>query len=296
VALKILNADLVTNKKARERLETEARLLARLQHPNVLAIYDLLDVHNSLALVLEHMPGGTLADRLREQRPSVEQVVTWMTSLLAGMEAVHEAKLVHRDIKPQNVLLTAKGIPKLADLGIARDTQSRGMTKTGARMGTAEYMSPEQIRGVVVDASSDIYACGIVLYELLTGSVPFAGDSEWKVMSGHMNGALDLSQLAGCPTHLVKAIERAMQKQPEARWGSAAEFSRALLVAGPAAAMGRKIQVAKRVSEAKVYDVEAPGDLGRKCVAHLDDRWCMIPTSKSSCNFGCSSHMDPQDS
>ncbi len=170
-----------------------------------------------MVLALEYLPGGTLADRIGHGL-AVTEVVRLGRGLLAGLGAIHKAGLVHRDIKPANVFLTADDEPKIADLGIAHDSVGRSMTRTGARMGTPEYMSPEQIRGEKIDACTDIYACGILFYEVLTGEVPFQGNSEYGVQKKHMEQAVDRARLAGkAPPGLVAMVEKALAKLPEHR-------------------------------------------------------------------------------
>lgn len=228
VALKMLHAELVAHPTARNRMEKEARALASIDHPNVIQIRNLFDHGGLLVLELELVTGGTLAERLAERRLDLQPALRIVGSLLGALAAIHEAGVVHRDIKPSNVLMNARGVPKLTDFGVAHEMGGRGITKTGTRLGTPEYMSPEQVKGQVVDHRADIYAMGILIYEMLAGAVPFDGDSEFDVLSAHVNTPPDLSKLSAAPTRVVDAVRRALEKAPDARWATVVEFDQAL--------------------------------------------------------------------
>jgi serine/threonine protein kinase len=206
----------------------EARALARVTHPNVVQITDVFDEGSSLVLVLELVRGGALDQKMVGKAWEVSRAVDVMKSVLLGLHAIHEAGLVHRDIKPANILMDVDGVtPKVTDLGIAHDGQDTSMTLVGARLGTPEYMSPEQFKGGSVDQRSDIYSCGIVLYELLVGHVPFKGGSEYDVAKGHVELEPDWNAIEA-PPHVMHALRTAMSKKPEDRWGSCAEFGSCL--------------------------------------------------------------------
>jgi hypothetical protein len=161
-----------------------------------------------------------------------------MAQVLAGLHAIHQAGLVHRDLKPANVLMTADELPKIADLGVARDAQATQKTRLGTVLGTPEYMSPEQIQGSPTDARSDIYSAGIVLYELLVGRPPFTGSSEFELLTAHVKQAPDLNALQGRASSTVRAVvAKALAKDPAHRWADAsamqASLERAALPSGP---------------------------------------------------------------
>ena len=238
-ALKALHTDLLSHPTARSRMEGEARALGAIQHPNVVEIRNIFELDGVLVIELELVLGGTLAHLISAGRRSATETVQLVVAILAGLDAIHRAGLVHRDLKPANVLLTETGVPKIADLGVAHELGVKGRTKTGTRLGTPEYMSPEQVKGLPVSVRADVYALGIVIYEMLTGSVPFQGDSEYDVMEAHVHHAPDLEALRRVvPEALVAVVAKALEKSPEARWGSAAEFADALsesLRAGPVA-------------------------------------------------------------
>jgi len=230
VALKMLHPELVSHATARGRMEREARALAVIEHPNVIQIRNLFDDCGVLVLELELVTGGSLSERLARGRMPLDEVIATATALASALTAIHEARLVHRDVKPANVLFSAKGVPKLADLGVAHELGVRGRTKTGTRLGTPEYMSPEQVKGQTVDERSDIYALGVVVYEMVAGRVPFEGNSEFDVLAGHVNTPPDMSKLGAVPARLRDAVARALEKSPDARWRTAAEFGAALTI------------------------------------------------------------------
>lgn len=229
VALKVLHPELVSHSAARSRMEDEAVALASIRHPNVVEIHDIFDWEGMLVLDLDLVRGGTLAGKMLEGRLAPNAAVRLMLSVLAGLEAIHEAKLIHRDLKPSNILLDEKGEPKIADLGVAHDLEGRGRTKTGTRIGTPEYMSPEQVRGQKVGFPTDVYACGIILYELLAGRTPFEADSEFDVMKGHVETAPDIGAVGEeVPEWVRRALGKALAKDPGDRWETAGEFRDAL--------------------------------------------------------------------
>jgi serine/threonine-protein kinase len=235
VALKVLATELLRHPTARVRMEGEATALARVDHPNVIKIHRVLEHKGSLVLVLELLSGGTLADRIGRGPLAGHEILATMQGILAGLDAIHAAGIVHRDVKPSNVLLTEQGTPKLADLGVAHDATGHSFTRTGSRLGTPAYMSPEQVRGAKVDSRSDIYACGVLLFELLAGRVPFHADNEFDVLEAHVHAAPDFRWVpAVTPHYIVAALSRALAKAPERRWQSAREFAAAL--AHPASA------------------------------------------------------------
>jgi hypothetical protein len=230
VALKLLNRELMGHATARTRMEREANALARLNHPNVVDIYDVFEHEGTLALVIEYVQGGALTDRLGQGVMPWREAVRFIDGILSGLEGLHEAGLVHRDLKPDNVLIDPRGdTPKITDLGVAHDAAGRGMTRQGTRLGTPEYMSPEQVQGVEIDGRSDLYAAGIVLYEMLTGQVPFTGESEWGIWDAQVRQAPDLSRIPSeVPEAITTALKTALAKDPQERFESAKAMRQAL--------------------------------------------------------------------
>lgn len=241
VAIKVLLQRYLNDPTFVERFRREAKAAAGLNHANVVSIYDWGEVDGTYYIVMEYVEGETLKDLIRRrQRLSGNEAVAVMLQLLGGLEYAHRAGIVHRDIKPQNVMLDREGRVKVMDFGIARAGDS-GMTEAGSILGTAQYLAPEQAKGQRVDARSDLYSAGIVLYEMLTGTVPFKGDSAVTVALKHVNEipAEPAQVIPGLPYTLNQIVLKAVAKDPDDRYQSAAEFARDLRSAqagGPVAA------------------------------------------------------------
>lgn len=259
VALKILSPELIHHTTARTRMAREAQALGRIRHDNVVRINNVFTMGESLVLDLELLTGGTLAGRIASGPISGPEAFALMQSILRGLTAIHEAGVVHRDMKPANILLTADGQPKIADLGIAHELDGVRITKVGTRLGTPQYMSPEQIRGYPVGIATDIYACGVIFYELLTGSPPFDCDSEFDVQEAHVKTPPDLQKLTGrAPRHVIDALRRALAKAPEDRWRTAEELARALAHHAPAVVDALHPEPPKREQESVRRDPDPP--------------------------------------
>ena len=211
------------------RFQREAQAAGRLTHPNIVAVYDYGETSDLAYIVMEFVDGPSLKGLLDQQErfalPALRRV---MDGLLAGLQFSHERGVVHRDIKPANIMLTTDGQAKIADFGIAR-VETSSMTQAGTMLGTPAYMSPEQFMGQVVDARSDVYSAGVVLYQLLTGERPFDGGLT-AIMHKVLNTEPPLpSQLAvTSPPALDAVVTRAMAKRPEDRFPSASAFAAAL--------------------------------------------------------------------
>ena len=189
VAIKLVSEAFAAEVDARRRLVREARFAARLSHPNVVRIYDVSDVDERPYLVLEHVDGPTLAEELsRRGRYPPEEVARIGQQVCAGLAHAHAAGLVHRDVKPRNLLRAPDGTVKIADFGIARADDSTQITLAGTVLGTAAYLAPEQARGEPVTPAADVYALGVVLYELLTGKPPHDADSLPELVSRQARG------------------------------------------------------------------------------------------------------------
>lgn len=229
VAVKLLHSDLVAHPTARRRMTQEAEALARVEHANVIRVLDVFDEGPQLALVLELVTGGDLSQRVvRGGDPEVE-VVPLMVGVLSGLQAIHDAGLIHRDIKPGNILLSNTGVPKITDLGVARDSRARERTQLGAALGTLDYMSPEQVQSLTVDVRSDVYSAGMVLYELLTGHRPYNATTDFDIANAHVHVAPNLRALEGkASPELIAVVAKSLAKAPSDRYASAADMARAL--------------------------------------------------------------------
>jgi serine/threonine protein kinase len=236
VAVKVLSDGLGHDAKFVERFRREARAAAGLSHPNVAGVYDYGEDGDTPFIVMELIDGETLAQRLHRREPlPPEEAARIAAGVAAALQAAHDAGVVHRDVKPGNVMLTPQGEVKVMDFGIAAATWAAPITATGTTMGTASYISPEQASGGRATPASDVYALGCVLYEMLTGRPPFTGDSPVSVASAHVRETpVPVRELAPhVPEALAAACERALAKDPASRPPSAAAFS-AMLSGGPA--------------------------------------------------------------
>jgi serine/threonine-protein kinase len=228
VAVKLLAEDVAGDEALRKRFLREARLAARLSHPNVVSVYDAGEAEDGRPFfVMEHVPGTTLAE-LGQIAP--ERAVELAIQACHGLGHAHAAGLVHRDVKPQNLLLREDGTVKVADFGIARAAETTALTQVGTVLGTAAYLSPEQALGEEVTAAADVYALGAVLYELLTGRPPYESDSLADLAAKQSSGQIvPVSELAqGVPRRVENAVMRSLARNPAYRPSSAEAFAREL--------------------------------------------------------------------
>ncbi|HEX8396730.1 MAG TPA: protein kinase [Pyrinomonadaceae bacterium] len=235
VAIKVLRPELARQTSIVERFRSEAVLLAKLNHPNIATLYSLLRQGDELFMVLEFIRGETLEQLLHRRGALPEDdAIPIFCQALDGINHAHELGIVHRDVKPGNMILTANGILKVLDFGIARLLGTSRKTKSGNIIGTLEYMSPEQVRGLETDARSDIYGLGIMLYEILTGRLPFESENEFLLMKAQTEEmpALPRSINPNISETVETAIMKALAKNPDERFQSAGEFLDSLFDAG----------------------------------------------------------------
>ena len=221
VAVKVMSSALSDDPAFADRFAREARVAARLAHLNAVSVYDQGVDGEHVFLVMELVRGRTLRDLLRERGAlSPAQAVSIMEPVLAALAAAHRAGLVHRDVKPENILLSDDGVVKVADFGLARAVEADATsTRTGLMMGTVAYCPPEQIARGAADARSDVYAAGVVFFELLTGSTPYTGDSAMAVAYQHVHSDVPppSSRRAGIPRQLDELVQRATSRDPSGR-------------------------------------------------------------------------------
>jgi len=219
VAVKQLSVLLSGDDEYADRFRREAKTLARLSHPNVVQVYDLIEHGSRLWMILEFVDGGDLASYLEDNGPlSIGEAANIVIPVAEGLAFAHGHGIVHRDLKPANVLLTSKRIPKISDFGIAKLSQASELTQLGSVLGSPRYMSPEQCSGGSVDSRTDIYALGITLYELLSGKVPFEGDTSGVLARHIIEQPVPLSEIAeNIPPEMEDLVSRMLSKNPDER-------------------------------------------------------------------------------
>ena len=236
VAVKVLAEHLADQAAFRDRFLREARLAAQLSHPNIVQVFDVGEEEGTPFIVMECVEGSTLADELRTRGPlEPDEVVDLALQICGGLEHAHAAGLVHRDIKPQNLLLRPDGTVKIADFGIARAAETTRLTQMGSVLGTAAYLAPEQALGEEVTASADIYSLGCVIYELLTGRTPHVFKTLPELVVKHREEAITpVRELRPeVAERLEAAVMHALARNPEYRPESAAVFAEKLAAASP---------------------------------------------------------------
>jgi serine/threonine-protein kinase len=227
VAVKVMHREMSDQPDQLERFRREARAVAQLSHPNVVAVIDAGEDGGFPYIVFEYVEGETLKRRIdRLGRLPVDEAAAYAIEIGRGLAAAHAQRLIHRDVKPQNVLIDPEGRAKVTDFGIARSLESDGLTKTGRVLGTTDYVAPEQAMGEGVDARGDVYSLGVLLYEMLTGEVPFQADTLVGVAMKHVNQRMpDVQERRPeVSSALAAVIERATSKDPKKRYPDMISF------------------------------------------------------------------------
>jgi beta-lactam-binding protein with PASTA domain/tRNA A-37 threonylcarbamoyl transferase component Bud32 len=271
VALKVMHAELARDEEFRHRFIGEAKSVARLSHQNVVAVFDQGADGPFLYLAMEFVPGRTLKGLLRDSgRFAPATALEIMAGVLDGLAAAHASGIVHRDVKPENVLVTADGRVKVADFGLARALSTAGHTRTGLLIGTVGYVPPEQVTGDPTGPAGDVYSAGVMLFELLTGRLPFSGDTPLSIAYQHVNSGVPApSTLApGIPAAVDQLVLAATTREASQRLPDAIEFGRAVRrvreglgePSGLTGAMGAGVQ---GLAEAPWLDLDMPAAAGR---------------------------------
>jgi serine/threonine protein kinase len=231
VAIKLMNREIATDSDQLERFRREARAVAQLSHPHVVGVIDAGEdghpTHPRPYIVFEYVEGETLKERIRRHgRLDIAEAVAYAIEIARALGAAHARHIVHRDVKPQNVLIDEEGSAKVTDFGIARTLDEEGLTADGRVLGTTDYVSPEQALGHGVTGQSDLYSLGIVLYEMVTGEVPFKGENQVAVAMKHVREALPdvQSKRPGVSAALAAVIDTATAKRPEDRYADDSEL------------------------------------------------------------------------
>ncbi len=249
-AMKVLLPDLASAPELADRFLREIKVQASLEHPNIASLHTAIRIDNQLVMLMEFVDGVTLEHRAKEGPIPVPQAVDYIRQVLSALEYAHAHGVIHRDIKPANMMLTPGGVVKLMDFGIAKAANDHKLTMTGTTMGSLYYMSPEQIQGATtLDARADLYSLGVSLYELVTGKRPFDGDSQFAIMSAHLQTTpvppIELDPKL--PQMLNDVILMSVMKDPGGRFQTATAFRNALgnvilpsaMTTAPAAAPAR---------------------------------------------------------
>jgi len=227
-ALKILLPDLRQSQELADRFIREIRVVASLHHPNIALLHTAFQHQDQLVMIMEFVEGETLG--AKRGRISLWQGIDYISQVLGALAYAHRRGVVHRDVKPSNIMITADGHAKLLDFGLAASNREAGLTSSGAVLGSIHYMSPEQVSGERVDLRSDLYSLGVTLYEVITGRVPFYGKGEYALLTAHLKEApRPPSELnADVSPELSAIVLRALAKSPGERFQSSEEFLQAL--------------------------------------------------------------------
>jgi serine/threonine-protein kinase len=231
-AMKVLLPNLEGDPELADRFMREIKVQASLDHPNIAALHTALRIDNQLLMLMEYVEGTTIETLLQSGPLPLEQAVDYIAQVLSALSYAHARGVVHRDLKPPNMMVTPGGAVKLMDFGIAKMTADQKLTRTGCTVGSLYYMSPEQIKGALdIDPRSDLYSLGVSFYEMVTGARPFQGDSEFSIMSAHLqtNPPPPIQLAPNMPPALSDLIIMSLEKDPARRFQTAEAFRNALI-------------------------------------------------------------------
>ncbi len=252
VAIKMMIGDFIKNAELRERFAREARAAGNLQHPNIVTIHELGEQEGAPYIVMEFLEGEPLDHIIAAQRPMLlANKLDIIIQVLDALEYAHQRGIVHRDIKPANVMVLNQGGIKLVDFGIAR-LGGQKLTRTGTVMGTINYMSPEQINGKTVDGRADVFSTGVMLFELISGSLPFEGEDTTQTMFKILTAPVPplVEMLPECPPQVQAVLERALAKDRERRYRAAAEMEQDLVAVRQQLAAGAPMKTTRAATAA----------------------------------------------
>jgi len=234
VAVKVIHKAVAAESTSLDRFQREARLIARLEHPHILPVYDYDGTHDPPYIVMRYMPTGTLKDILERDRLQLSEIVYLLRQIASALDYAHRQGVIHRDIKPSNIMVDTDGNAFLTDFGIARMVEgTEGLTASGLTVGTPGYMAPEQGMGLPVDSRVDIYSLGVMLFEMVTGQMPYQAETPMAVILKHINDpAPDASGVnPDIPIEVDAVIHRAMSKDPDGRYQTASDLANDLAAA-----------------------------------------------------------------
>ena len=226
VALKFLPKHLLCDGEAKTRFEHEAKTASALDHPNIATIYEIDEFEGECFISMAYVEGKSLKKLLEEKTFSVKEVVDIAIQICEGLAIAHEKGIIHRDIKSDNIMLTSRGQVKIMDFGLAKLRGVSKVTKTGSTLGTLAYMTPEQVQGIEVDQRSDIFSFGVVLYEMITGQLPFKGEHEVAIIYSILNEIPEplARYKAGVPEGLQMVVNKALEKNRDERYQHVDDF------------------------------------------------------------------------
>jgi Flp pilus assembly protein TadD/predicted Ser/Thr protein kinase len=241
-AIKVIRAESLT-KEGKERFLREARACSRISHPNIITVYAAGEENGTPYMAMEYIDGRTLRDVMHDGPVPWRTATGWLLNLLDALQRLHAEGIVHRDLKPENIMVTRDGIIKLMDFGLAHLTTQTAITQEGTTLGTAPYMSPEQVMGKRLDARSDVFAMITIYQEMITGAYPFGGDHAMSIMYAIRNEppAPLACREPDFPAALVAVVARAFEKEPEKRYPDAASLRAAVLEAAPEIGSGVRV-------------------------------------------------------